>query len=97
MESGLGSVVVVGCAGWQGAAVLQLGNELFDRDTRTPDQRSQGSAIKLFMIRHGEMASVSVIQNYMASPLTEKENKRLEAKQKKKKNKNFLNNSLWKI
>jgi hypothetical protein len=33
------------------ATLLQLRNELLDRDTRTPDQRAQGSAVKLFMIR----------------------------------------------
>jgi hypothetical protein len=55
------------------AALLQLRNELFDGDPGTPDQRPQGSAVKVFMIRYGEMSSVGVIQNHMASLLTVKE------------------------
>lgn len=57
--------------------LLQLRNELLDRDARTPDQRAQGSAVKLFMIRYGEMSSVGVIQNYMASLLSVKEKSEL--------------------
>jgi hypothetical protein len=54
------------------ARLLQLRNELFHGDAGTADERPQGSAIKLFMIRYRQVPSVGVLQNHMASLLSAK-------------------------
>ena len=48
---------------------LEQCDEIFYRYTRTANQRSQGAAVKFFMIGYGEMPPVGMIQDHVTSLL----------------------------